>query len=138
MTDPGLLQAGYEFPPQVLRLDQPTIAAYVAAVGDGYPGYAGAGGVAPPLAVLALAMRGLADLIAQHPGSLHVTQQLAAARAVPIGSVVTARLQVKNRSERRGFAALTLTVSVDLGDDAALRGSMLLMVPLAAGGVAGA
>jgi hypothetical protein len=137
MTDLGSIQAGYEFPPHVLRLDPPTIAAYVAAVDDSFTGYMGEHGVAPPLAVLALAMRGLADLIARHPGSLHLNQQLTALRAVPIGAVVTARLQVKNRSERRGFAALTLNLSLDLEDTLAMRGSLLLMVPLDAAGAAG-
>jgi acyl dehydratase len=136
VTDLTAIQAGYQFPSQVLNLDPETVAAYVSAVDDPYPGYRGKGAVVPPLAVLALAMRGLADLLAAHAGALHLTQQLTALRTVPVGSRVTARLSVQNRSERRGFAALTLEVSMELDEAVALQGSMLLMVPLASGGTA--
>ncbi|MDB5059175.1 MAG: hypothetical protein JWO59_2647 [Chloroflexi bacterium] len=136
MTDLTAIQVGYQFPLQVLHLDGETIAAYLSAVEDPFPAYQGASAVVPPLAVLALAMRSLADLLARHPGALHLTQQLTSLRPVPVGSNVTARLWVQSRSERRGFAALTLEVSMELDEAAALQGSMLLMVPLATGGAA--
>jgi acyl dehydratase len=136
MTDLTAIQAGYQFPPQVLHLAGETVAAYVAAVEDPFRGYRGEPAVVPPLAVLALAMRGLTDLLARHPGALHLTQQLTTLRPVPVGSNVTARLWVQNRSERRGFAALTLEVRMELDEDVVMQGSMLLMVPLAPGGAA--
>jgi hypothetical protein len=127
---------GFAFPEETLSLDAASVAAYVAAVEDPYQGYAGPSGVAPALAVLALAMRGLTALLAASPGVIHVTQQLTVHRAVPLGSIVTSSLLVRGRSERRGFAALTLEARVrpsDGGTDL-LEGSLLLLVPLGTGG----
>jgi acyl dehydratase len=86
--------------------------------------------VAPPLAVLALAMRGLTDLLSRRPGTLHTSQRLTAHRPVPVGSTVVAYLVVASRSVRRGFAALTLELRIEAGPITYLDGSMLLFVPL--------
>jgi acyl dehydratase len=124
------LAAGFDFPPQTLVLDPVTVSAYVRAVDDPYEGYQGDRGVVPPLAVLALAMRGLTDLLAHFPGVLHLTQQLTSHRPIPIGSTVTSFLTVRSRSERRGFAALTLEARVLAANEPAIDGGLLLMVPL--------
>jgi acyl dehydratase len=129
------VQAGFEFPTQKLELDAETVSSYVSAVADPFEGYAGEHGVVPPLAVLALAMRGLTDLLAHFPGVLHLTQQLTSHRPIPIGSTVTSTLTVRSRSERRGFAALTLDARVFAGGERVLDGGLLLMVPLRGAGV---
>jgi len=134
MTDLTAIQPGYEFPEQSLELDRVTVSAYVAAVEDPFSGFDGPTPLVPPLAVLALAMRGLTDLILRHPGTLHMSQQLNVRQIIPVGTKVTSKLLVKNRSERRGFAVLTLEARIDTRDALAMTGSMLLMVPLAAGG----
>jgi acyl dehydratase len=133
MTDLRTIQPGYRFPTATLHLDVQTIAAYAAAVEDPSPLYGGDAAVAPPLAVLALSMRGLTDLLARHPGTLHTTQRLTAHRAIPVGSTVQAHLTVASRSVRRGFAALTLEVRVDAQDGVSLDGATLLFVPLTGG-----
>ena len=132
MIDLPLVPAGFEFPAQTLNLDPETVAKYVSAVADPFAGYAGEQGVVPPLAVLALAMRGLTDLLAHFPGVLHLTQQLTSHRAIPIGSTITSSLIVRSRSERRGFAALTLEARVQVGCERVLDGGLLLLVPLRA------
>ena len=124
------LVAGFEFPSQTLVLDADTVSAYVRAVDDPFEGYEGREGVVPPLAAIALAMRGLTDLLARFPGVLHLTQQLTSRRAIPIGSTVTSFLTVRSRSERRGFAALTLEARVQTEGELAIDGGLLLMVPL--------
>ena len=63
MIDLTSLQPGYQFPTTTLHLDSATISAYVAAVEDPSPLYAGDSALVPPLAVLALAMRGLTDVL---------------------------------------------------------------------------
>ena len=138
MIDLASIRAGFEFPPQELVLDTATVAPYVTAVEDGWPGFAGPSAVVPPLAALALAMRGLTELLLRHPGVLHATQQVTCLRPVALGSTVSARLVVRSRSMRRGFAWLTLDARIGAADGPAVEGSMLLMVPLAEpGGVHG-
>lgn len=139
-TNLSTVQAGFQFPPQHMHLDRPGIDAYLAAVGEDDAAFQGAGALVPPLAMLAFAMRGLAELLAARPGTVHLTQQLRMRRAVPVGATVTAALVVQSRSERRGFAALQLSVAVTSAGsasddvDVVLDGAMLLMVPLAGRG----
>jgi acyl dehydratase len=130
MIDLAALQSGYQFPPASLHLDPRTVAAYVAAVEDTSPLYIGDAAVVPPLAVLSLVMRGVTDLLSRRPGALHLSQRLSAHRPIPVGSTVVAHLWVAGRSERRGFAALTLGVRIEAGSDTCLDGSLLLFVPL--------
>jgi hypothetical protein len=134
MTDLTSVQAGYEFPSQEIQLDRPTVSAYVAAVEDPFPSYHDPSGLVPPLAALALAMRGLADLLARYPGVLHATQELTSLRPIQVGSVLRSTLVVRTRAERRGYAWLTVDTRIAADGVPALQGSMLLMVPLAAGG----
>ena len=133
MIDLPSLAAGFDFPRQTIMLDTEAVSAYVRAVEDPYAGYAAPHGVVPPLAVLALAMRGLAGLLEHYPGVLHLTQQLTSLRPIPIGSTVISCLSERSRSERRGFAALALDARIMSGDDCVLDGGLLLMVPLREG-----
>lgn len=132
--DLAALQSGASLPSQAFTLDRQSVAAYLAAVEDTAPMYGAHEPIVPPLALLALAMRGLATLIAQHPGSLHVSQRLALHGPVRVGEAVRVHLQVRARSERRGFAVLSLEVRVERaeGPPAApvLDGTIVLMVPL--------
>jgi acyl dehydratase len=138
MTDLAAIEAGYQFSTRPLLLDHETVSAYVNAVDEPFVGYTEPGAVVPPLAALALAMRGLTDLLAQHPGVLHASQHVTSLRPIIVGSTVTSSLVVRNRSERRGFAALTLDVRIANAGALAVEGSMLLMVPLARGGTTNA
>ena len=133
MTDLTAVHQGYEFPPQVLKLDHAIVSAYVAAVEDTYPGFGGPTALVPPLAVLALAMRGLYSLLLRHPGAVHLSQQVRVHKPIPVGSLVMSRLRVRNRSVRHGFAVLTLDAGIETDGVLSLSGSMLLMVPLAMG-----
>jgi len=133
LVDLSQVQAGFAFPSQTISLDAAEVDAYIRAVEDPSPAYRGGGAVVPPLAILALAMRGLTDLLTRHPGSTHASQRLTVLRPVPVGSTVTAELIVRTRSERRGFAALILEARVHNAAGPALEGEMLLMVPLGDG-----
>ncbi len=130
------MQAGFAFPVQTLSLDRATVAAYVAAVEDPSPFYDAPDDLVPPLAILALSMRGLTELLVRYPGVTHASQRLSVSRPARIGDTVTAALSVRTRSERRGFAALILAVRVEDGPAAVLAGEMLLMVPLSEGSAA--
>lgn len=136
-TNLGTVQAGFRFPTQWIRLDRERVDAYLAAVTDGIAAR-GEAGTVPPLAILAFSMRGLAELLAARPGTVHLTQRLAMRRAVWVDEEVAADLVVQSRSERRGFAALNLAVEVTAPGaeregvlpEIVLEGAMLLMVPL--------
>jgi acyl dehydratase len=136
MVELSTLQAGYAFPVQSLTLDAGSIGAYLAAVEDTSPAYQGAAALVPPLAVVALAMRGLTALLARQPGAIHASQRLTMQRAIPVGATVQAYLGVQNRSERRGFAALTLEIRVEQADVPVILADLLLLIPLPAGNTA--
>lgn len=147
-ADFSTLPSGYAFPTQQFVLDRTLLARYLQAVEDASPAYAGEDALVPPLALIAFAMRELADLIAAHPGSIHFSQQMRVLRPARAGMAVHVEWSVTGRSERRGFAALTLRLRVleqrEDGEAAAatelllageeallLEGGLVLMVPLA-------
>lgn len=147
-ADFSAVPSGYAFPAQQLLLDRALIAHYLEAVEDQAPAYTGEDALVPPLALGAFAMRELADVIAAHPGSIHISQRLRVTRPARVGMAVHVEWRVTGRSERRGFAALTLGLRVveqrEDGEGAAatelllvddepllLEGNLMLMVPLA-------
>jgi hypothetical protein len=142
-TNVSTVQAGFRFPTQRIRLERGSVDAYLTAVEDDDATLQGAGAIVPPLAILAFSMRGLAELLAARPGAVHLTQRLSMRRAVAVGTEVTADLVVQSRSERRGFAALNLSLEVAAAGIAqesdereiVLEGAMLLMVPLTVKGL---
>lgn len=132
MLDLTALPIGHRFQSRTLLLDRETVDAYLAAVEDDTPLYRGDGAPVPPLAVLALALRDLVEVLPQHPGAVHATQRLTAHRAIPVGSTVAVQLAVQARSERGGFVALSLATRVEAEGALALDGMALLMIPLPA------
>jgi hypothetical protein len=122
-----------------MRLDRSRIEAYLAAVEEEDAAFRGDAALVPPLAILAFSMRGLSELLAARPGTVHLMQRLSMRRAVPVDAEVAAALVVQSRSVRKGFAALNLSLEVTAVDltrpgergDVLLDGAMLLMVPLA-------
>jgi 3-hydroxybutyryl-CoA dehydratase len=78
------LTAGYELPSTVLALDAQTVERYLRATEDDNALYwhDGAVHLVPPLAVAALALRGIAQEVALAPGSLHTGQELLFRRLV--------------------------------------------------------
>jgi hypothetical protein len=141
--DLSALKPGFRFPIQQIRLDRGTIDAYLAAVEDDAPCYKEETALVPPLAMLALSMRGLTDLLAARPGAVHLSQRFTARQGIPVDTEVLAALVVQSRSERRGFAALNLSATVtragappqrhpDGTGEIVLEGALLLLVPLAA------
>jgi len=126
------LTTGYEFPPAPLALDAETVARYLAATGDDNEVYwrDGALSVAPPLAVAAFSLRGMAESLALEPGSLHTGQELSFRRPVEIGERLTAQARVGASSKRRGMALLSIELAVvdDIGEEA-ISGRMMVLVP---------
>src|ERR671935_1418053 len=125
------LTPGYAFPSTVLALDAQTVERYLRATQDDHAVYwrDGAVHLVPPLAVAALALRGIAQEVALAPGSLHTGQELLFRRLVTVGERLTAQAHVTAGSRRRGFVALALELAAtDESGETALAGSLTLMV----------
>ena len=133
------LTPGYEFPSTQIALDAETVRRYLAATEDDNDLYwrDGAPHIVPPLAVAALAFRGIAQELALEPGSLHTGQELTFRRPVGTGERLTTQAVVAASSKRRGFTALVVELAaVDEDGEIALSGRMTLMVAGAEAGVA--
>jgi 3-hydroxybutyryl-CoA dehydratase len=130
------LTPGYEFPSTAVALDAATVQRYLAATEDDNALYWRDGAIAmvPPLAVAALAFRGIAQELALEPGSLHTGQELEFRRPVAVGERLTTAARVTASSKRRGFTALSVEVAAtDPDGEIPLLGRMMLMVAGAEG-----
>ena len=131
------LTPGYAFPSTVLALDAQTVERYLRATQEDNALYwrDGAVHLVPPLAVAALAFRGIAQGVALAPGSLHTGQDLLFRRLVTVGERLTAQAHVEASSRRRGFTALVADLAAtDDSGETALAGSLTLLVAGAQGG----
>ena len=130
------LTPGYEFPSTAVALDAETVQRYLAATEDDNALYwrDGALAMVPPLAVAALAFRGIAQELALEPGSLHTGQELEFRRPVAVGERLTTAARVTASSKRRGFTALAVEIAAtDPDGEIPLLGRMMLMVAGAEG-----
>jgi 3-hydroxybutyryl-CoA dehydratase len=125
------LTPGYAFPSTVLALDAQTVERYLRATQDDNAVYwrDGAVHLVPPLAVAALAFRGIAQEVALAPGSLHTGQEVLFRRLVTVGERLTVQAHVTASSRRRGFVGLAIDLAAtDHSGESALLGSLTLMV----------
>ena len=125
------LTPGYAFPSTVLALDAQTVERYLRATQEDNALYwrDGAVHLVPPLAVAALAFRGITQEVALAPGSLHTGQELLFRRLVTVGERLTAQAYLTASSRRRGFVALAIDlVATDDSGESALAGSLTLLV----------
>src|SRR5919204_2972494 len=125
------LTPGYTFPSTVLALDAQTVERYLWATQDDNALYwhDGAVHLVPPLAVAALALRGIAQEVALAPGSLHTGQELLFRRLITVGERLTVQAHVTASSGRRGFVARAIDLAAtDHSGENALLGSLTLMV----------
>jgi len=105
------LPKGHQFPATTFELSQEWVSEYVIAVED--DAISGLGDFAPPMAVAALSIRALVERAALPPGAIHLGQELAFLRAVAIGERLTARAEIANRGERRGWVLMAVELTVD-------------------------
>jgi hypothetical protein len=106
------LEKGYEFPPFSVALDPAGLRRYLEAVEDTSEVYyegAPAGRqeertpvLAPPLGVVALALKALLDRLELPEGALHTAQELEMRRELPADARLACRARVAQRSELRG------------------------------------
>ena len=136
MAAPALLSdlpKGHEFPTTGLQITAKHALTYLDAVQDANRVYQDRG-FAPPLAVAALALGALLDLMELPPGALHTGQQFESAAGVPLGASLTMSGRIAQRSERAGLivSAIEFEVTVAGADAPALTGKTTVMTPTGA------
>ena len=129
-TDYATLEVGQTVSSRTFPLDAETVAKYVEAVDDrSMPWGEGSDGLAPPMAVVALALRGVIDDLGIPSGTVHAGQELEAARAVRVGQTVECKATVAQNSVRSGARFLALSLSVAAGGRTAMSGKSTLVLP---------
>jgi len=137
-----LLERGHRFPPVSFVLDEAAVHSYLEAVEDAAlrrlcrdEGQAWA----PPMAVAALALRGLleamglgrvsADLSAP-AGAVHASQEFEFRRPVAVGERLASRAWVAHRSQRSGWLVLAVEMeATDEAGQAVLAGRASVLIP---------
>lgn len=128
-----LLEKGHRFPPVSFVLDEAAVHGYLEAVEDAaLPELCQDEGQAwvPPMAVAALALRGLMEAMGLPPGAVHGSQEFEFRRPVAVGERLASRAWVAHRSQRSGWLALAVETEVaDEAGQAVLAGRASVLIP---------
>ena len=109
------LPKGHQMPPSTFELSPQWVRDYVAAVEDEAID-ALDGGLVPPMAVAALAVRSLLDSASLPPGAVHLAQELDFLRPVQVGERLSASARIASRGERQGWVLMGIDLAVEGGD----------------------
>ena len=122
------LPAGHVFEPISFNIDAARIRAYLSAAGDTLSLY-DAQGVAPPLAVAALALGALLESVSLPAGTLHASESLAFRAPVPLGAKVQCRATLTQRSQRAGYIVSVLDSEISVAGQTALTARATVLSP---------
>ncbi|OGO50919.1 MAG: hypothetical protein A2148_02155 [Chloroflexi bacterium RBG_16_68_14] len=124
------LPKGYQFPPTSLRLTVEDVSCYLDAVQDPNPLYLERR-LAPPLAVAALALGSLLEVVELPAGTLHTGQEVEARAGLPIDAELTLAGRIGQRSERAGLiiSVIEFELTAAGSDAAALTGRTTVLAP---------
>jgi hypothetical protein len=123
------LPKGHELTSARIDLTHDRVTAYLSATGDANALYRERG-LAPPLAVAALALGALLEQIELPAGSLHASQEVDALGGVPPAATLMLRGRVAQRSERAGLVISVLEFEVaPEGGEPVLSGRTTVMMP---------
>jgi hypothetical protein len=127
------LPKGHEFDIGAVAVTPDGVERYLAAVEDTNTVYAESG-LAPPLAVAAIALTQLLDMIDLPDGTLHIGQEIETHGGVPIGATLSMRGWIAQRSVRQGMviSVIEFALTPDGSDGPALTGRTTVMVQGAA------
>jgi hypothetical protein len=107
------LPAGHTFDPISFVINAEESGAYRDATGDSLPLYDQQGAV-PPLAVAALALGALLQVVQLPDGTLHANESLQAQAPVPVGSTLLCQARLAQRSQRGGWVVSVLESDISL------------------------
>ena len=122
------LPVGHTFDPITFIVDAETSRAYRDATGDALPLYDQHGAV-PPLAVAALALGALMEVIALPDGTLHGNESLQAHAIVPVGAALTCLPTVTRNSTRQGMVFTTFEFVVSNQGEPAITARATVLYP---------
>jgi len=123
------LTAGYEFPAQSYVLDRATLDDYLAATEETDPLFR-VEGLAPPMAVTALAMAALAQSINLPSGTIHVSQELEFLKTVRVDDTITCFSKISRKLERGGLRLMNTDIVVKNQDqETVLTGKVGFVLP---------
>jgi len=105
------LPKGHEFPVTTFLLSRDHVARYLDAVEDTNAVYLDRG-LAPPLAVAALALGSLLEVIELPAGTLHTGQEVEARAGVPLDAALSLAGRIAQRSERAGMVISVIEFDV--------------------------
>jgi hypothetical protein len=98
------LKEGYEFPKSSFSLDSSVVRSYIEVVGEDSAFYQNTSFV-PPMAIAALAMSALSDLVLFPPGVIHVSQEIEFFNIASVNDLLVSQARV-SRKQRRGVLNL--------------------------------
>ena len=131
--DIELLEKGHRFPPVSFTLEEADVTRYLEAVEDAaLPSLCRAEGQAwaPPMAVAALALRGLMEAMGLPPGAIHGSQEFEFRRPVAVGERLASLAWLAHRSQRSGWLALAVEMeAMDEAGQAVLAGRASVLIP---------
>jgi acyl dehydratase len=131
--DVASLEKGHRFPPVSFALEEAAVRGYLEAVEDSVlPALCRDEGQAwaPPMAVAALALRGLMEAMGLPAGSVHASQEFEFRRPVAVGERLASRAWLAHRSQRAGWLALAVEMeATDDGGQAVLAGRASVLIP---------
>ena len=133
VVDYSALTPGQEVSRHSYRLDADTVATYVDAVDDRSRDWMATDrdGFVPPMAIAALAFKGLIRDLAIPGGAVHGGQELEFKGAVRLGDTLACRAGVLQNSVRRGWRFLVLGLAVeDAGEREVMTGKSTIMLPV--------
>jgi hypothetical protein len=122
------LPAGHTFDPIRFVIDEAKWRAYVEATGDSLPLYAESGAV-PPLAVAALSLGALLEVVSLPDGTLHGSESFRAFAPVPAGAAIECQARIAQRSARGGLIMTVLESDVILEGETLLTTRAMVMCP---------
>jgi hypothetical protein len=124
-TSIAALPRGHTFDRAVFRVTADEVRAYAQAVGDATD----YGDAVPPLAVLALGLLVLQDVIALPEGSLHIGQEVEHAGVARCGEPLTLDASIVQRSERQGYVISVIELAVSTEQAPVLSARTTIMAP---------
>lgn len=124
------LTTGYEFEPASFRLSYESVMAYLDAVESNKQIYK-KDGIAPPMAIAALALAAMAARISMPPGAVHVSQDLQFLGLVGFNETLTSYAKVNRKVERGKIHMLSIGIKVmNQKQQTVLSGETSFILPL--------
>ena len=131
--DIASLDKGHRFPTVSFVLEEAAVHGYLEAVEDAaFAALRRDEGQtwAPPMAVAAMALRGLMEAMGLPAGAVHASQEFEFRRPVPVGERLASRAWLAHRSQRSGWLALALEMeATDEAGQAVLAGRAGVLIP---------